>query len=212
VGAAVKRVLLLLCDGVEIFEAAAFHDILGWASEYGSEPIEVVPVGLRPEIVCTFGLRVAAARPLGEVEADDFDALALPGGFVEYGFDECALSAPVAALIRRFDELGRPIAAICTGAVPVAASGVLEGRRATTYQLLGGHRRRQLAGFGVEVVDQPVVTDGVVTTSAGPSTAAAVAFRLLEQLTGAANASHIRRLMGFSRPIAGDEPLGQEGS
>jgi 4-methyl-5(b-hydroxyethyl)-thiazole monophosphate biosynthesis len=94
----------------------------------------------------------------------------------------------------------------------VAASGVLEGRRATTYQLLGGHRRRQLAGFGVEVVDQPVVTDGVVTTSAGPSTAAAVAFRLLEQLTGAANASHIRRLMGFSRPIAGDEPLGQEGS
>jgi len=208
----VKRVLLLLCDGVEIFEAAAFHDVLGWASEYGSEPVEVVPVGLRSEVICTFGLRVAAARLLDEVEADDFDALALPGGFVEYGFDECALSDAVAALIRRFDELGRPIAAICTGAVPVAGSGVLEGRRATTYQLLGGHRRRQLAGFGVEVVDQPVVTDGVVTTSAGPSTAAEVAFRLLEQLTGAANASHIRRLMGFSQPIAGDEPLGQEGS
>ncbi len=207
-----KRVLLLLCDGVEIFEAAAFHDVLGWASEYGSEPIEVVPVGLQPEIVCTFGLRVAAARPLGEVEADDFDALALPGGFVEYGFDECALSDPVAALIRRFHELGRPIAAICTGAVPVAASGVLEGRRATTYQLLGGHRRRQLAGYGVELVDKPVVSDGPITTSAGPSTAIEVALRLLEQLTGAANASHIRRLMGFSQPIAADDPVGQEGS
>jgi 4-methyl-5(b-hydroxyethyl)-thiazole monophosphate biosynthesis len=207
-----KRVLLLLCDGVEIFEAAAFHDVLGWASEYGSEPVEVVAAGLRPEIVCTFGLRVAAARLFGEVEADDFDALALPGGFVEYGFDECALSDPVTALIRRFDELGRPIAAICTGAVPVAASGVLEGRRATTYQLLGGHRRRQLAGFGVEVVDQPVVIDGEVTTSAGPSTAAEVAFRLLEQLTGAANASHIRHLMGFSQLIASEQPPGQEGS
>jgi 4-methyl-5(b-hydroxyethyl)-thiazole monophosphate biosynthesis len=208
----VKRVLLLLCDGVEIFEAAAFHDVLGWASEYGSEPVEVVPVGLRSEVICTFGLRVAAARLLDEVEADDFDALALPGGFVEYGFDECALSDAVAALIRRFDELGRPIAAICTGAVPVAGSGVLAGRRATTYPLLGGHRRRQLAGFGVDVVDQPVVTDGVVTTSAGPSTAAEVAFRLLEQLTDAANASHIRRLMGFSQPIASDQLLGQEGS
>jgi len=116
-----KRVLLLLCDGVELFEAAAFHDVLGWATEYGSEPIEVVTLGAQREVACTFGLTVAADRVFGEVLADDFDALALPGGFVEYGFDDCALAEPVAALIRRFAELGRPIAAICTGAVAVAA-------------------------------------------------------------------------------------------
>ena len=144
--------------------------------------------------------------------ADDFDALALPGGFGEYGFDECALTEPVASLIRRFDELGRPIAAICTGAVPVAGSGVLEGRRATTYQLLGGHRRRQLAGFGARVVDMPVVSDGAITTSAGPGTAVEVALRLLEQLTGAANASHIRHLMGFGPNCPDDEGLKEEGS
>lgn len=207
-----KRVLLLLCDGVEIFEAAAFHDVLGWASEYGKEPIEVVPVGVQREVICTFGLRVAVVRLLDEVAADDFDALALPGGFGEYGFDECALTEPVAALIRRFDELGRPIAAICTGAVPVAGSGVLEGRRATTYQLLGGHRRRQLAGFGARVVDIPVVSDGAITTSAGPGTAVEVALRLLEQLTGAANASHIRHLMGFGPNCPDDEGLKEEGS
>jgi protein deglycase len=208
----VKRVLLLLCDGVEIFEAAAFHDVLGWASEYGSEAVEVVPVGVRREVVCSFGLRVAATRLLTEVRADDFDALALPGGFGEHGFDDCALTEPVAALIRRFDELGRPIAAICTGAVPVAASGVLVGRRATTYQLLGGHRRRQVAGYGVEFVDAPVVSDGAITTSAGPGTAIEVALRLLEQLTDAANASHIGRLMGFGPNSPDDEGLTEEGS
>ncbi|HOC42489.1 MAG TPA: DJ-1/PfpI family protein [Thermoanaerobaculales bacterium] len=207
-----KRVLLLLCDGVEILEAGALFDVLGWASAYGSEPVEVVPVGLQSEVVCCFGLRVVADRALGDVRADDFDALALPGGFVEHGFDECALSQPVAALIRRFDVLGRPIAAICTGGVAVAASGVLRGRRGTTYKLLGGGRRRQLASFGAEVVDSPVVTDGVITTSAGPSTAAEVALRLLEQLTGADNASHIRHLMGFDRDPANDNPASQEGA
>jgi len=208
----VKRVLLLLCEGVEIFEAAAFHDVLGWASEYGSERVEVVPVGLRSDVVCCFGLRVEAGMLLGDVRADDFDALALPGGFAEYGFDESALTEPVAGLIRRFDELGLPIAAICTGGVAVAGSGVLRGRRATTYKLLGGHRRRQLASLGAEVVDSPVVTDGVITTSAGPSTAVEVALRLLEQLTGAANASHIRHLMGFSEHTVNDDPVNREGA
>lgn len=193
-----KRVLLLLCDGVEIFEAAAFHDVLGWASEYGCEPLEVVTVAARAEVHCTFGLRVAPQRRLDDVRADDFDALAIPGGFAEYGFDDSALTEPVAKLIRRFDELGKPIAAICTGAIPLAGSGVLRGRTATTYHLMGGRRRDQLAGFGVEVIDRPLVQDGSVTTSAGPSTAVEVAFRLLEQLTGRANADEIRRLMGFT--------------
>jgi 4-methyl-5(b-hydroxyethyl)-thiazole monophosphate biosynthesis len=88
----VKRVLLLLCDGVEIFEAAAFHDVLGWATEYGSEPVEVVPVGMQREVVCSFGLRVVATRLLAELRADDFDALALPGCFGAHGCDDCALT------------------------------------------------------------------------------------------------------------------------
>jgi 4-methyl-5(b-hydroxyethyl)-thiazole monophosphate biosynthesis len=208
---AAKRVLLLLLNGVEIYEAAAFFDVLGWASEYGAGPIEVVAVGPTPEIRCSFGLRVLPDTVLANVKADDFDALAVPGGFVEYGFDDDAMSEPVVALIRRFGELGRPIAAICTGAIPVAASGVLRGRRATTYHLLGGHRRRQLARLGAVVVDRPVVHDDAVTTSTGPGTAVEVALALLEQLTDRANADGIRRLMGFARPGREQSDGGGEG-
>jgi len=32
-----KRVLLLLCKGFEIYEAAAFYDVLGWSGEFGAE-------------------------------------------------------------------------------------------------------------------------------------------------------------------------------
>lgn len=201
-----KRVLLLLCHGVEILEAGAFYDVLGWASESGSETIEVVTAGLRTPVRCTFGLPLVPDRMIHEVNAEDFDAIAVPGGFGEYGFYDEALSEVVGDLIRRFDKLGRPIASICVGALPVAASGVLEGRCATTYHLMGSQRRDQLAAFGAEVVDGPIVRDGNIVTSTGPATAVDVAFGLLEDLTDAANAARIRHLMGFAAPGATDRP------
>ena len=57
---------------------------------------------------------------MAEVKADDFDTLAFPGGFETYGFYEQAYSEPVVNLIRRFDELMKPIASICVGALPLA--------------------------------------------------------------------------------------------
>lgn len=187
----------MLCDGVEIFEAAAFFDVLGWASEYGDQVIEVVTAGVKREVRCTFGLRVVPDEVIGDLRAEDFDALAVPGGFGEYGFYDEGFSEPVARLIRGFHDLDRPIAAICVGALPVAASGVLAGRRATTYQRLGGGRRQQLADFGAEVEPGPVVRDDGIITSTGPATAPEVAFLLLEELTTPGNAERIRELMGF---------------
>ena len=106
---------------------------------------------------------------------------------------------PFLDAIRAFDRAGKPIAAICVGALPLAKSGVLAGRRATTYKLLGGKRRQQLAEMGAEVVDAALVRDGNVITSAGPSTAVGVALPLVETLTSPENAAQIRELMGFKQ-------------
>jgi protein deglycase len=193
----VKKVLLLLCNGVEIYEAAAFYDVLGWSGEYSDKKVEVVTVGLQNPVRGTFGIKIIPDILLDEVRADDFDALAVPGGFETYGFYEQAYSQSVANLIRRFDELKRPIAAICVGALPVANAGILKGRQATTYHLRDGVRRKQLAEFGVNVVDKPIVYDDNVITSASPATAMKVAFGLLAMLTDNENAVRIRELMGF---------------
>ncbi len=100
-----KRVLLLLCKGVEIYEAGAFHDVLGWSGAESGEEVKVVTAGLKTEVVGTFGIRLTPDKLLSEIRAEDFDALAIPGGFEVYGFYEEAYSAPVADLIRRFDAL-----------------------------------------------------------------------------------------------------------
>jgi 4-methyl-5(b-hydroxyethyl)-thiazole monophosphate biosynthesis len=194
-----KRVLLLLADGVELFEAAAFTDVLGWADTFGSERIECVCAGLHPQLHCTFGPDLIPDVQLDQIRVEDFDALAIPGGFETAGFYEDAYAEPVLDLIRAFDRAGKPIVAICVGALPLAKSGVLAGRRATTYKLLGGKRRQQLAEMGAEVVDASLVRDGNVITSTGPSTAVEVALALVEMLTSPENAARVRELMGFEK-------------
>lgn len=193
-----KRVLVILPNAFELLEGAAFIDVLGWANDCGNEPIEVVTAGVSSEVQCTFGtFTIIPDVVLSDVSADDFDAVAIPGGFESEGFYEEAFSMPVLETLREFNQCQKPIASICVGALAIAKSGILTDRKATTYHLSGGKRRRQLGELGAIVVDAPIVTDGNITTSTSPATAIDVALRLVEQLTDAQNANHIRHELGF---------------
>jgi 4-methyl-5(b-hydroxyethyl)-thiazole monophosphate biosynthesis len=54
-----------------------------------------------------------------------------------------------------------------------------------------------LQGFGVNVINQPIVIDDNMITSWNPSTAVDVALLLLEHLTTKSNADKVRHLLGF---------------
>ena len=192
-----KNVLLLFCQGTEIFEAAAFYDVLGWSGSNGFEEVRVTTAASTSQVTCTFGLKVTVDLPLTEVVPENYHALAVPGGFEEFGFYADAYSPPVQGLIARFAALNKPIASICVAALPIARAGLLAGKRATVYHLGDGRQRKQLAGFGATVVDEAVVQDGNIITSTAPATAVEVALQLLAQLTDAKTAAQIRHLMGF---------------
>ena len=132
-----------------------------------------------------------------KVNAKDFDALAIPGGFESAGFYEDAYDERFLNLIREFDQENKLIAAICVAAMPLGKSGILKNRKATTYDLNEGIRRKQLAEFGADVQDKMIVEDGNVITSTGPSTGLDVAFRLLELLTTTENVSVVKKYMRF---------------
>lgn len=197
--------LLMLCEGFEVLEAAAFIDVLGWSGEEGGTPVETVTAGRRSPVVGTFGVRVVPDALVTEIGEEGFDALAIPGGFETYGYYRDALADEVQALVRAFDAAGKPVASVCVGALTVAHAGVLGGRRGTTYAFGDGRRRRELAELGVAVADEAVVEDRNVITSTGPSTAPEVALRLLARLTGEANAGRVRQLMGFGGSGTGRE-------
>ena len=192
-----KKVLILLSNGFEIFEAAAFIDILGWSNVFGNEKIEIVTAGAHTKLNCTFGFQVIPDIQIKNLNIDDFDALAIPGGFEKAGFYEDGFSEEFLNVIRHFAKKKKPIASICVGALLLGKSGILTNRSATTYHLLEGKRRKQLAEMGVNIEDKSIVQDNNIITSTSPATATAVAFTLLKILTSKKNVEKIKEMMGF---------------
>lgn len=193
-----KKVLLLLANGFEAVEASVFTDVIGWNKTDGDGTTDLITVGLSEKLKCTFNFTVIPEMLISEVNFDEFDALAIPGGFEEAGFYEDAFSEDFLNLIREFDRAGKIIASICVGALPIGKSGVLAHRNATTYNLGDGKRQKQLAEFGANVLAyEPIVIDKNIITSYNPSTAFDVAFKLLEMLTSEENCNKVKKLMGF---------------
>ena len=190
-----KKVLLLLADGFETFEACVFIDVIGWNLTEGDRSTELFTCGLKKEIKSSFNQRFIVDYLIDEIDINSFDALAIPGGFEIYGFYEDAYSEEFLDLIRDFKASNKIISSICVGALPLGKSGVLKGKRGTTYN--STVRREALQEFGVNVIHEPIVMDDQMITSWNPSTAVDVAFLLLEHLTSKENANNVRQLMGF---------------
>lgn len=192
-----KHVLVFLAKAFETMEFSAFIDILGWARvDYGHN-LFVATCGFTEKVISTFNVPVMVDKIISEINVDEYDALAIPGGFREFGFYEEAYDERLLKLIREFNAKDKIIATVCTGAFPVAKSGVLKNRKATTYHLKDGSIQKKLEAFGVNVVNERIVVDGNIITSYCPETAANVAFELLKMLTSEDEMVVIKKAMGF---------------
>ena len=191
------KVLVFLAKGFETMEFSVFVDVMGWArNDYGHD-IGVVTCGFKKQVMSTFNIQVLVDKTIEEVCVDDYDALAIPGGFEEFGFYDEAYDSSFLNLIREFNSKEKIIASICVAALPVGKSGVLKNRKATTYHLKNGKRQRQLSEFDVNVVNEPIVVDKNIITSYCPETAPHVAFKLLEMLTSKEQMDEVKLAMGF---------------
>lgn len=195
-----KRVLILLPNGFEVMEAACFTEVFGWASTYGDIKFDQLSVGLRSPIKTTFGFDALPEKLLTEINADDFDALVIPGGFGDAGYYEEALSEPFLEVIRNFNKRQAPIAAVCVSSLSLAAAGVLNGRKATIYHQIGGARKAELESYGTAFIDKPLVIDGHLMTSTGPGTGVELALKLLEVMSSPEFAKDIRTRMRIPTP------------
>ena len=191
------KTLIFLAKGFETMEFSVFVDVMGWArNDYGYD-VSVVTCGFQKQVISTFNIPVIVDKTIDEINVDEYDALAIPGGFEEFGFYEEAYDERFLNLIREFDLKGKIIATICVAALPVGKSGVLKNRKATTYHLSNAYRQKQLKEFDVNVVSKPIVVDRNIITSYCPETAPYVAFKLLEMLTSKEQMGIVKTAMGF---------------
>lgn len=88
----------------------------------------------------------------------------------------------------------RRTVSVCMGAFLFAASGLLDGRRATTHWLFAARMQDMFPSVQVEG-DRIFLNDGGIWTSAGMSAGIDVALALIEEDLGAAVARKVARMM-----------------
>ncbi len=108
------------------------------------------------------GYPVTVDTNVDQVEASDFDAVVIPGGFAP---DQLRRSDKVLQLTRDIYQAGKPVAFIChAGWVPISAK-ILKGKRATSVRAI----KDDMENAGVIWEDSAVVVDGNLISSRTPA-------------------------------------------
>ncbi|MCW1382484.1 type 1 glutamine amidotransferase [Novosphingobium sp. KCTC 2891] len=170
-----KRVLIIATDGFEQSELIEPRKALEAA---GIKTVVASPKSgeIKGWNHGDWGKSVPVDADLDDVEAEDFDALMLPGG--QMNPDVLRMDERVIQLIEDFDDAGKPIAAICHAPWLLAEADLLDGRTVTGWPSI----RTDLENAGAEVVDEEVVIDDNFITSRKPDDIPAFAQALIDAL------------------------------
>jgi protease I len=179
-----SRILIVATNGFEEWELFGPRQILQ------NRGAEVVLASLtRDPIQGTVhdqpGKTITPDLTVDEANADDFDALILPGGVRNP--DTLRIHGNVIDLIRDFAREGKPIGAICHGPWLLVEADLVRGRTATSWPSI----RTDLRNAGAQVVDQAVVTDGMIVTSRKPDDVEAFTDALIDLVENAPEVTEI---------------------
>lgn len=123
-----------------------------------------------------WGQEIPVDKLLSDVDADDYDALMLPGGVMNP--DKLRMKKEAVAFAARFFEQGKPIAAICHGPQTLIETDMLRGREVTSYPSL----KTDLENAGATWVDKEVVVDQGLVTSRTPDDLPAFNRKMIEEI------------------------------
>lgn len=167
-----KRILMLVGDYVEDYEAMVPFQALRMVGHavHAVCPDKAAGETVRTAVHDFDGAQTYSEKPghnfalnaaFGEVRAEDYDGLVIPGGRApEY----LRLDERVLDIVRHFAEARKPIAAICHGAQILTAAGIVAGRRVNCYPAVGPEVTRA-GGEYVELPWEGALADGNIVSA-----------------------------------------------
>jgi len=114
--------------------------------------------------------------PLEKADAEDYDALVLPGGVINP--DQMRVNQDCVDFAQQFLEEGKPVAAICHGPQLLIETGMLRGRNMTSFPSI----RTDLENAGVTWADMEVVIDNGLVTSRSPKDLDAFNAKMIDEI------------------------------
>jgi transcriptional regulator GlxA family with amidase domain len=166
------RIAILIFDGVTALDAVGPYEVL---SRLPGAELRFVAAERGVKRTDTGALGLSADRELDEVAAPD--VLLVPGG---EGNRPLLDDDEVLEWVRGADEGSTWTTSVCTGALVLAAAGILDGKRATTHWAYLDRLRE----LGADPVAERIVVDGKVMTAAGVSAGIDMALTLAGRIAG----------------------------
>jgi len=168
------RVAILAADG---FEQSELFEPKKALEEAGAE---VSIVSLKAGEIkgwnhTNWGASIDVDLTVDEANADDFDALQLPGGVMNP--DKLRMNEQAVNFIKAFFDAGKPVGAICHAPWTLIEAGVVRGKTVTSWASL----KTDLENAGATWIDEEVVTDNGLVTSRKPDDIPAFNEKIIEE-------------------------------
>lgn len=194
--ATIKTIGILVYDGVNDLDMMGPRYVLGQAGA------KTRLVALEPGPIKTvMGVQIVPDAVIDDVK--QLDILVIPGGFT--GTIEAAYNRKVLDWIRAIDKNTVYTASVCTGGWILGATGLLEGKRATT----NWYRREEfLKKYKAIPTHERYVKDGKYWTSAGVTAGMDMSLAMLNENWGEKYTQGVMLDMEYdpAPPISGGTP------
>lgn len=189
-GPANRRVAVIVCDGLAMFEFGIVLEVFALKrAELGVPWYDVAVVSFdRPPLRGTGGVGVVPTHPLS--------ALRKAGTVVIPNWPRLDETPPAAMLdaVRAAYARGARLLSVCSGAFVLAAAGLLDGRRATTHWMHAGRLAERYPNVQVEP-SVLYVQSGRIFTAAGSAAGIDLGLHIVRQDYGADIANTVARRM-----------------
>lgn len=175
------KTAIFLAEGFEEIEALTVVDLLRRAQ------IDITMVSVMGDMYVTgsHGITVKSDVLIGDYDFDSADMLILPGGMP--GTSNLGACTALTDQILKFNQEGKPLAAICAAPTVFGKLGILDGKRATCYP----GSERDLKG-ALPQTDEVVLCDNFIT-SRGMGTAIPFGLAIIEHFKGPDEAAEMAK-------------------
>ena len=193
----IKTIGILVYDGVNELDLMGPRYVLGQAMTARTQLISTKPGSIRT----VMGVEIVPDNVIDSV--DQLDILIIPGGFT--GTIEAAYDEGLHDWIRKIDKTSTFTASVCTGGWILGATGLLEGKKAST----NWYREEEfLEKYGAIPANERFTRDGKYWTSAGVTAGMDMCIAMMKEIYGDRYAQAVMLDMEYdpAPPIVGGSP------